>query len=174
MRAMRLSRMSTSRARWAGSGLRSEHLTQVLGASSRRRRPRVLCHDVPGPPRRAPPTRPRGGASPAQRPRPGHRHGRIFQRAVHATSVDTGSTAATRCPTLSPTMCIAALRAAREQPVDLALLDIRMPGMSGLDVCRELRAVPETVTLTRPCPADLVTAPALVRWHAHEAGRSHK
>ncbi|MDX2692142.1 response regulator [Streptomyces ipomoeae] len=41
----------------------------------------------------------------------------------------------------------AALRAARENTVDLALLDIRMPGMSGLDVCRELRAAPETATL---------------------------
>ncbi|WP_307058379.1 response regulator transcription factor [Streptomyces achromogenes] len=38
----------------------------------------------------------------------------------------------------------AALRAARENTVDLAPLDIRMPGMSGLDVCRELRAAPES------------------------------
>ena len=42
---------------------------------------------------------------------------------------------------------MAALRAVREQPVELALLDIRMPGMSGLDVCRELRAKPETASL---------------------------
>ncbi|MER8005572.1 response regulator transcription factor [Streptomyces sp. NPDC059690] len=42
---------------------------------------------------------------------------------------------------------MAALRAVREQPVELALLDIRMPGMSGLDVCRELRATPETASL---------------------------
>ncbi|MEU1267044.1 response regulator [Streptomyces sp. NPDC005799] len=42
---------------------------------------------------------------------------------------------------------MAALRAVREQPVELALLDIRMPGMSGLDVCRELRAAPETASL---------------------------
>lgn len=49
---------------------------------------------------------------------------------------------------------MAALRTAREQPVDLALLDIRMPGMSGLDVCRELRAAPETATL----PVIMITA----------------
>ncbi|MGW2522309.1 response regulator transcription factor [Streptomyces sp. NPDC001617] len=49
---------------------------------------------------------------------------------------------------------MAALKAAREQPVDLALLDIRMPGMSGLDVCRELRAAPETATL----PVIMITA----------------
>nr|WSY53970.1 response regulator [Streptomyces sp. NBC_00886] len=49
---------------------------------------------------------------------------------------------------------MAALRTAREQPVDLALLDIRMPGLSGLDVCRELRAAPETATL----PVIMITA----------------
>ncbi|MDX3451800.1 response regulator [Streptomyces sp. ME02-8801-2C] len=49
---------------------------------------------------------------------------------------------------------IAALRAARENTVDLALLDIRMPGMSGLDVCRELRAAAETATL----PVIMITA----------------
>jgi two-component system phosphate regulon response regulator PhoB len=49
---------------------------------------------------------------------------------------------------------MAALRAVREQPVELALLDIRMPGMSGLDVCRELRATPETASL----PVIMITA----------------
>ena len=49
---------------------------------------------------------------------------------------------------------MAALRAVREQPVELALLDIRMPGMSGLDVCRELRAKPETASL----PVIMITA----------------
>lgn len=49
---------------------------------------------------------------------------------------------------------MAALRALREQPPDLALLDIRMPGMSGLDVCRELRATPETASL----PVIMITA----------------
>ncbi|CAL9321209.1 response regulator [Streptomyces olindensis] len=49
---------------------------------------------------------------------------------------------------------MAALRAAREQPFDLVLLDIRMPGMSGLDVCRSVRAAPETASL----PVILITA----------------
>ncbi|MGI5399458.1 response regulator transcription factor [Streptomyces sp. CA-135486] len=49
---------------------------------------------------------------------------------------------------------MAALKTARSEPVDVALLDIRMPGMSGLDVCRELRASPETASL----PVILLTA----------------
>jgi DNA-binding response OmpR family regulator len=49
---------------------------------------------------------------------------------------------------------MAALRAAREQPFDLVLLDIRMPGMSGLDVCRAVRAASETASL----PVILITA----------------
>ena len=34
----------------------------------------------------------------------------------------------------------AAVRAAREQPPDLLVLDVMLPRMTGLDVCRELRA----------------------------------
>ncbi|NGO43401.1 response regulator transcription factor [Streptomyces ureilyticus] len=49
---------------------------------------------------------------------------------------------------------MAALRMVREQPLDLLLLDIRMPGMSGLDVCREVRSAPETASL----PVILITA----------------
>ncbi|MGI5198998.1 response regulator transcription factor [Streptomyces sp. CA-288835] len=49
---------------------------------------------------------------------------------------------------------MAALRVVREQPLDLVLLDIRMPGMSGLDVCREVRSAPETASL----PVILITA----------------
>jgi DNA-binding response OmpR family regulator len=49
---------------------------------------------------------------------------------------------------------MAALNVVREQPLDLVLLDIRMPGMSGLDVCRELRATHETASL----PVILITA----------------
>ncbi|MFF9810767.1 response regulator transcription factor [Streptomyces coeruleorubidus] len=41
----------------------------------------------------------------------------------------------------------AALRAVREAKVDVVLLDVVMPGMSGLDVLRELRADPATVEL---------------------------
>jgi two-component system phosphate regulon response regulator PhoB len=35
---------------------------------------------------------------------------------------------------------LSALAYAREHPPDLAILDVMMPGMSGLDVCRQLRA----------------------------------
>ena len=55
----------------------------------------------------------------------------------------------------------AALRAARENPPDLVLLDVRMPRMSGLEVCRELRAgplaptVPIIMLTARSRPQDL-------------------
>ena len=55
----------------------------------------------------------------------------------------------------------AALRQARSQPPDLVLLDVRMPRMSGLDVCRELRAgplradVPIIMLTARARPQDL-------------------
>ena len=38
----------------------------------------------------------------------------------------------------------AALSAAREHVPEMAVLDVTMPGMSGLDVCRLLRAAPGT------------------------------
>jgi len=37
-----------------------------------------------------------------------------------------------------------ALADAREHPPDLAVLDVLMPGMTGLEVCRELRRCPDT------------------------------
>jgi putative two-component system response regulator len=46
-----------------------------------------------------------------------------------------------------------ALRAAMEEAPDLVLLDIGLPGLNGLDVCRRLRADPRTVAL----PIILVT-----------------
>ena len=56
---------------------------------------------------------------------------------------------------------LAALRAARENPPDLVLLDVRMPRMSGIEVCRELRAgplgpkVPIIMLTARSRPQDL-------------------
>jgi DNA-binding response OmpR family regulator len=42
---------------------------------------------------------------------------------------------------------VSALADAREHPPDLAVLDVMMPGMSGLDVCRELRRDPATAAV---------------------------
>jgi putative two-component system response regulator len=39
------------------------------------------------------------------------------------------------------------LRAARDEAPEVVLLDIEMPGMNGLDVCRALRSDPDTVAL---------------------------
>lgn len=47
-----------------------------------------------------------------------------------------------------------ALRAAVNSPPDLVLLDIRMPGMDGYEVCRRLKAQPET----REVPVIFVSA----------------
>jgi len=47
-----------------------------------------------------------------------------------------------------------ALRAAASNPPELVLLDIRMPGMDGFEVCRRLRAQPET----RDVPVIFVSA----------------
>jgi DNA-binding response OmpR family regulator len=51
---------------------------------------------------------------------------------------------------------LAALTAVRETPPDLAVLDVMMPGMSGIDVCQQLRADASTGTL----PIILLTARA--------------
>jgi DNA-binding response OmpR family regulator len=50
----------------------------------------------------------------------------------------------------------AALAAARETTPDLVVLDVSMPRMSGLEVCRELRADPATAKV----PVLLLTARA--------------
>src|SRR5687768_8141716 len=49
-----------------------------------------------------------------------------------------------------------ALAHARKQPVDVAILDVMLPGMSGLEVCRLLRSDKATATL----PIIMVTARA--------------
>ena len=51
---------------------------------------------------------------------------------------------------------LAALSAARNDPPDLAVLDVMMPGMSGIDVCRELRSD----DITARIPVILLTARA--------------
>ena len=51
---------------------------------------------------------------------------------------------------------LSALAGAREHPPDLAVLDIMMPGMSGLEVCRELRKDPATASI----PVIILTAMA--------------
>ncbi len=49
---------------------------------------------------------------------------------------------------------LSAVTDAREHPPDLAVLDIMMPGLSGLEVCRELRKDPATARI----PVILLTA----------------
>jgi two-component system phosphate regulon response regulator PhoB len=59
---------------------------------------------------------------------------------------------------------LAALRSAEQAPPDLVILDVRLPRMSGLEVCRELRGGPRTartpiIMLTaRAHPQDLEQA----------------
>ena len=54
---------------------------------------------------------------------------------------------------------VAALEALRERPVDVALVDIMMPRMSGYDFIKELRAtstVPVIIVSARTQPADKI------------------
>jgi two-component system, OmpR family, phosphate regulon response regulator PhoB len=50
----------------------------------------------------------------------------------------------------------AALQTARQDPPDLVMLDVRMPFLNGLEVCRELRGGPRTSAL----PIIILTARA--------------
>ncbi len=53
-----------------------------------------------------------------------------------------------------------ALRLARDQPTDLVVLDIMMPGIDGIEVCRQLRAADPTIPIllltARDAPSDQV------------------
>ncbi len=49
---------------------------------------------------------------------------------------------------------IECLRTVRERPVDVILLDLMMPGMDGFDVCRALKADPNTAEI----PIIMITA----------------
>jgi two-component system phosphate regulon response regulator PhoB len=51
---------------------------------------------------------------------------------------------------------LSALAEARDRPLDLIVLDVMMPGLSGIDVCRALRAEQATMNL----PVILLTARA--------------
>ncbi len=41
---------------------------------------------------------------------------------------------------------VTALEIARQKPVSLVLLDLMLPRLDGLEVCRQLRGKPETAT----------------------------
>lgn len=56
----------------------------------------------------------------------------------------------------------AALALAQEEPPVLALLDVMMPEMTGLELCRTLKSDPKTAKV----PVFLVTAPAPKPWRA--------
>jgi class 3 adenylate cyclase len=58
------------------------------------------------------------------------------------------------CEVIGAADGLAALNAIQDNPPDLALVDIRMPGMDGLALCRALKSAPET----RFVPVIIVTA----------------
>lgn len=64
-------------------------------------------------------------------------------RALVRVTLDTG-----RFAIIEATDGVEALRLARETLPDLVFLDWAMPGLSGLEVCRQLRADPATRHLT--------------------------
>lgn len=59
-----------------------------------------------------------------------------------------------------------ALRLAREHEPDVIVLDLMLPGVSGLDILRELRGDPATATT----PVAVISAWSDVEAHALEAG----
>jgi two-component system phosphate regulon response regulator PhoB len=64
----------------------------------------------------------------------------------------------------------AALRSAQQTPPDLVILDVRLPRLSGLEVCRELRSGPRTAQV----PIIMLTAGARAQdvEQAYAAGAS--
>ena len=72
------------------------------------------------------------------------------------------------CEIITAIHGLEALEMVRESPPDVILLDIHMPGIDGLEVCRRLKAAPET----RLVPVVMVTAfnETEVRVRALEAG----
>src|SRR4029077_8585711 len=54
---------------------------------------------------------------------------------------------------------VSGLRCAIDEAPDVVLLDVELPGMNGLDVCRALRADPRTV----PLPIILLTGRSSVK-----------
>ena len=52
-----------------------------------------------------------------------------------------------------------ALQITRSERIDLVLLDIMMPGLSGFEVCKTLKSDPKTA----PIPIVIVTAQTLVK-----------
>ena len=58
------------------------------------------------------------------------------------------------CKTISASNGIEAIEIARQQQVDLILLDVMMPKMSGFEVCRRLKGDPTTADI----PIIMVTA----------------
>ena len=63
-----------------------------------------------------------------------------------------------------------ALRAASEQPPDLIVLDLNLPVLGGLEVCRLLRTRPGTARSRRPLALPVITRTA----NRHQPGSAAK
>jgi len=64
----------------------------------------------------------------------------------------------------------AALKVIRQAPPDAVVLDLRLPGMSGLDVARAVRADPNAVVAATPILACSASVQPEVRREALDAG----
>jgi adenylate cyclase len=72
-----------------------------------------------------------------------------LSRDLHATYLTTSG-----CEVVTASSGESALEAIRGQPPDLALVDLQMPGMDGLELCRAMKQAPDT----RFVPVIIVTA----------------